>query len=113
MDLGIEGKRAVVCAASKGLGLGCARALAEAGVNLVMNARGADALEEAADDLRYNVGVEVDTVVADVTTPDGQAALIDAAGDADILVTNAGGPPRAFGLTGSGTISSPHWTRIC
>lgn len=93
MDLGIKGKRAVVCASSKGLGLGCARALAGEGVHLVMNARGAEALEQAADAIRSEFGVEVATVAADVTTAEGQAALIEAAGDADILVTNAGGPP--------------------
>ncbi len=93
MDLGIAGKRALVCASSKGLGLGCAEALAEAGVELVMNARGADALEASADAIRQAHGVAVTTVAADVTTEDGQAAVIEAAGAADILVTNAGGPP--------------------
>lgn len=93
MDLGIAGKRAVVCASSKGLGLGCAEALAAAGVHLVMNARGSDALEAAAEAIRSAHGVEVTTVAADVTTPEGQAALIDAAGAVDILVNNAGGPP--------------------
>ncbi|APX11739.1 SDR family oxidoreductase [Tateyamaria omphalii] len=93
MDLGIAGKRAVVCASSKGLGLGCAEALAQAGVHLVMNARGAEALEASAEAIRTAYGVEVQTVAADVTTEAGQAALIAAAGDADILVNNAGGPP--------------------
>lgn len=93
MDLGIKGKRAVVCASSKGLGRGCAEALAAAGVDLVMNARGAEALEAAAEAIRAEYGVNVVTVAADVTTPEGQAALLDAAGDVDILVTNAGGPP--------------------
>jgi 3-oxoacyl-[acyl-carrier protein] reductase len=93
MDLGIRGKRALVCASSKGLGLGCARALAEAGVDLVMNARGAEALEAAADAIRTDFGVTVRTVATDVTTEAGQAELLAAAGDVDILVTNAGGPP--------------------
>ncbi|MEL6467191.1 MAG: SDR family oxidoreductase [Pseudomonadota bacterium] len=93
MDLGIAGRRAVVCASSKGLGLGCAEALAEAGVHLVMNARGADALEASAAAIRASHRVEVITVAADVTTAEGQGALIEAAGDADILVNNAGGPP--------------------
>ena len=93
MDLGLKGKRALVCASSKGLGLGCARSLAEAGVDLVMNARGADALEAAAADIRSDFGVDVTTVACDVTTDGGQAKLLDAAGDVDILVTNAGGPP--------------------
>lgn len=93
MDLGIKGKRALVCASSKGLGLGCAEALAEAGVDLVMNARGAEALEAAAADIRSRFGVEVATVAADVTTLEGQAAVLKEAEGVDILVTNAGGPP--------------------
>ncbi|TKZ21705.1 SDR family oxidoreductase [Shimia litoralis] len=93
MDLGIRGKRALVCASSKGLGLGCAEALAEAGVDLIMNARGAEALDASADDIRSRFGVDVVTVAADVTTADGQTAVLEAARDVDILVTNAGGPP--------------------
>ena len=93
MDLGIKGKRALVCASSKGLGRGSAEALAEAGVSLVMNARGAEALEAAAVDLRARFGVEITTVAADVTTEAGRADVLEAAGDVDILVTNAGGPP--------------------
>ncbi len=93
MDLGIRGKRALVCASSKGLGRGCAEALAEAGVDLVMNARGAEALESAAEAIRTAYGVQVTTVAVDVTTEAGQAAVLDAAGAVDILVTNAGGPP--------------------
>ncbi len=93
MDLGIKGKRALVCASSKGLGLGCARSLAEAGVDLVMNARGAEALEASAAEIRDTFGVEVTTVACDVTTPEGQAEVLAAAKDVDILVTNAGGPP--------------------
>ncbi|WP_417247933.1 SDR family oxidoreductase [Celeribacter sp.] len=93
MDLGIAGKRALVCASSKGLGRGCAEALAAAGVNLVMNARGAEALEAAAAEIRASYGVQVETVAADVTTDEGRAALLDVAGQVDILVTNAGGPP--------------------
>jgi 3-oxoacyl-[acyl-carrier protein] reductase len=93
MDLGIAGKRALVCASSKGLGLGCAEALAEAGVHLVMNARGSEALEASAQTIRGTHGVEVVTVAADVATPEGQAAVIAAARGVDILVNNAGGPP--------------------
>lgn len=92
MDLGIKGKRALVCAASKGLGRGCAMALAEAGVDLVINARGAEALEATAAELRA-FGVNVVAVAADITTDEGRAAVLAAAGDVDILVTNAGGPP--------------------
>jgi 3-oxoacyl-[acyl-carrier protein] reductase len=93
MDLGIRGKKALVCAASKGLGLGCATALAEAGVDLVMNARGAEALEAAAADLRARFGVSITTVAADITSEAGRAEVLAAAGPVDILVTNAGGPP--------------------
>ncbi|MCV2890596.1 SDR family oxidoreductase [Ruegeria aquimaris] len=93
MDLGIAGKRALVCASSKGLGLGCAQALAAAGVDLVMNARGAEALEAAAEAVRAAHGVKVTTVACDVTTQAGQAQVIEAAQGVDILVTNAGGPP--------------------
>ena len=93
MDLGIKGKRAVVCASSKGLGLGCARALAEGGVDLVMNARGAEALEAAAAAIRADFGVSATAVAADITSDEGRAAVLNAAGDADILVNNAGGPP--------------------
>ncbi len=93
MDLGLKGKRALVCASSKGLGLGCARSLADAGVALVMNARSADALEAAAADIRTEFDVPVTTVACDVTTEEGQQTLLAAAGDLDILVTNAGGPP--------------------
>jgi len=93
MDLGIAGRRALVCASSKGLGRGCAEALAEAGVDLVMNARGAEALEATAEAIRAAHGVNVTTVAADITTEDGRAEVLSAAGDVDILVTNAGGPP--------------------
>ena len=93
LDLGISGKKAIVCASSKGLGLGCAEALAQAGVELVMNARGAEALEASAAAIRDTYGVAVTTVAADVTTEEGRAALLAAAGEVDILVTNAGGPP--------------------
>lgn len=93
MDLGIRGRRALVCASSRGLGLGCARALAGAGVDLVMNARGAEALESAAAAIRQEFGVAVVTVAADITTDAGRAAVLGAADEVDILVTNAGGPP--------------------
>ncbi len=93
MDLGIKGKKALVCASSKGLGLGCAESLAAAGVDLVMNARGADALEASAERLRATYGVDIVTVAADVATQEGQAAVIAAAQGVDILVNNAGGPP--------------------
>jgi len=93
MDLGIKGRRALVCASSKGLGRGCAEALAAEGVDLVLNARGSEALEDTADELRRLYGVQVTAVAADVTSEAGQQAVLGAAGDVDILVTNAGGPP--------------------
>jgi 3-oxoacyl-[acyl-carrier protein] reductase len=93
MDLGIRGKTAIVCASSKGLGRGCAEALAAEGVSLVLNARGAEALEATAAEIRARHGVEVTTVPGDVTTEEVRARLIEAAGAPDILVTNAGGPP--------------------
>ena len=92
MDLGIRGKRALVCASSKGLGRGCAEALAAAGVDLVMNARGAEALAAAAAAIRAAHQVNVVTVAGDITTDAGRAAVL-AQGPFDILVTNAGGPP--------------------
>jgi 3-oxoacyl-[acyl-carrier protein] reductase len=92
MDLGITGKRALVCASSKGLGRGCAEALAEAGVDLVMNARGVEALDAAAAEIRARHQVNVVTVAGDITTEAGRAAVL-AHGPFDILVTNAGGPP--------------------
>mgnify|MGYP005985441509 CR=1 FL=1 len=93
MDLGIKGKRALVCASSKGLGRGCAESLAAAGVSLVLNGRNVDTLNETAQHIRDTYGVQVDAVAADVATEDGRAALLAAAGDVDILVNNAGGPP--------------------
>ncbi len=93
MDLGIKGKSALVCASSRGLGLGCARALAEAGVNLVMNARGEERLEASAAAVRDEFDVSVTTAVADITSEAGREKVLDASGHIDILVTNAGGPP--------------------
>ncbi len=94
MDLGIAGKWALVCGASKGLGRGCAEALAGEGVHVLMVARGAEALAAAADEIAAaHPGVEVLTVAADVTTPEGRAAVFAVRQDFDILVTNAGGPP--------------------
>lgn len=92
MDLGIRGKKAIVCAASKGLGKGCAEALAREGVDLTICARGADALNATAKELQA-LGVKVTAVACDVTTPEGRAALLAACPAPDILVNNAGGPP--------------------
>jgi 3-oxoacyl-[acyl-carrier protein] reductase len=94
MDLGIQGKWALVCAASKGLGKGCAQALVGEGVNVVITARGAEALEATAAELRaLNPAVQVIAVAGDITTPAGRAAALAACPQVDILVNNAGGPP--------------------
>jgi 3-oxoacyl-[acyl-carrier protein] reductase len=93
MDLGIAGKSAIVCAASKGLGKGCAVNLAREGVNLIIVARGKDVLEAAAAEIRAATGVKVVAIAADITTPEGRAAALAACPAPDILVNNAGGPP--------------------
>ena len=93
MDLGIKGKRALVTGASKGLGRGCAEALAAAGVDLVINARGGAVLAATAATIRALHGVTVTVIAADITDAAGRAAVLTAAGPIDILVTNAGGPP--------------------
>ena len=94
MDLGIKGKWALVCGASKGLGLGCAQALAAEGVHVVMVARGAEALNQSLADLQKEApGVKLLPVAADITTEAGRAALLAVPGgpgkDFDIVVTNA------------------------
>jgi 3-oxoacyl-[acyl-carrier protein] reductase len=93
MDLGIHGKTALVCASSKGLGRGCALALAREGANLVITARGKDALEASAEEIRKATGAKVTAVAGDITTPEGRAAALAACPGPDILVNNAGGPP--------------------
>jgi len=93
MELGIEGKWALVCAASKGLGKGCAMSLAKEGVNVVITARGADALEATARELRALGRGEIRAVAGDITTEAGRAAALAACPQVDILVNNAGGPP--------------------
>lgn len=97
MNLGITGKWALVCGASKGLGFGCAQALAREGVHTVIVARGADALQEAAqrlrDDPELPQGTQVEAVAADITTAEGRAKVFALRKDFDIVVTNAGGPP--------------------
>ena len=97
MDLGIAGRWALVCGASKGLGFGCAQALVREGVHVVLVARGAEALEAAAAKLIADPGRPVDTVVqyvaADITTAEGRAKAFEKHREFDIVVTNAGGPP--------------------
>ncbi|HEY8608935.1 MAG TPA: SDR family oxidoreductase [Noviherbaspirillum sp.] len=93
MDFGIAGKNALVCGASKGLGRGCADALAAEGVNVTLVARGAEALETAAEEIRQKTGVKVTAVACDITTADGRAQALAACPQPDILINNAGGPP--------------------
>ncbi|PHQ57307.1 MAG: hypothetical protein COA29_03490 [Porticoccus sp.] len=93
MELGIAGKTALVCAASKGLGKGCAMALAAEGAKLVIMARQADTLAATAEEIRVATGAEVTTVVGDITTEAGRDAVLAACPAPDILVNNAGGPP--------------------
>ncbi|MGH7051500.1 MAG: SDR family NAD(P)-dependent oxidoreductase, partial [Acetobacteraceae bacterium] len=93
MDLGLGGKRAIVCAASKGLGRASAMALAREGVKLVINARGAAELEKTAAEIRAACGAEVTAVAGDITTEAGRKAVLALCPEPDILVNNAGGPP--------------------
>jgi 3-oxoacyl-[acyl-carrier protein] reductase len=93
MDLGIRGRTAIVCASSQGLGKACARALAEAGVSLVINGRNHALLEQTAEEIRQATGVQVQAVAADVSSAEGQAALLAACPTPDILINNNGGPP--------------------
>ena len=96
MDMGIHGRTALVCAASKGLGKGCAMALAQEGVNVVITARGNDALQATADEIRKAAsaaGAQVTAISGDITTPEGRREALAAAPHYDILVNNAGGPP--------------------
>lgn len=93
MDLGIQGKRALVCAASKGLGRACAFSLAGEGVSVTIVARSRDALEETAAEIRAASGTEVIAVAADITTEEGRDMALRACPEPDILINNAGGPP--------------------
>jgi 3-oxoacyl-[acyl-carrier protein] reductase len=93
MDLGIRGRSAIVCASSQGLGRGCAQALAEAGVTVVINGRNKALLEETAEEIRKSSGVTVTPVLADISTAEGQAALLAACPAPDILINNNAGPP--------------------
>ena len=93
MDMGIRGRTALVCAASKGLGRACAFSLAREGVKLVITARSRDALEATASQIRKECGVEVTAVPGDITTDEGRKAALAACPSPDILVNNAGGPP--------------------
>ena len=94
MDLGIKGKKAIVCASSEGLGRGCARALAEAGCTVIINGRTPENVEATAAEIENDFGTTAIPVAADVSTPEGQKAILDACPAPDILVNNNGGPPR-------------------
>jgi len=93
MDLGIRGKSALVCGASKGLGRACAMSLAREGCDVSIVARDREQLEEAATEIRLATGARVTAIAADITTDDGRAAALAGVTAPDILVTNAGGPP--------------------
>jgi 3-oxoacyl-[acyl-carrier protein] reductase len=93
MDLGIAGRKAIVCASSRGLGRACAKALAEAGCEVVINGREPDRLAATASELRQATGATIVAVTADVATADGQKALFEACPEPDILINNNAGPP--------------------
>ena len=93
MDLGIKGRKAIVCASSRGLGKGCAMALAQAGVSLVLNGRDKAVPEATAKEISKATGVSVTPVVADISTAQGQEAVLAACPEPDILINNNGGPP--------------------
>ncbi|TNE77663.1 MAG: SDR family oxidoreductase [Gammaproteobacteria bacterium] len=93
MELGIAGKKALVCAASKGLGKGCAQALAAEGAQVTILARQEEGLKQTVAEIQAHTGVSVQMVVADITTEEGREAALGACPAPDILVNNAGGPP--------------------
>src|SRR5436309_2299022 len=93
MDLGIAGRKAIVCASSRGLGRACAHALAEAGCEVVINGRDAKTLDATAAALQQATRAKIIPVQADVATAEGQAALFAACPEPDILVNNNAGPP--------------------
>lgn len=93
MDLGLTGKKAIVCASSKGLGKACALQLAREGVELVINARTAETLEVTAAEIQAETGIAVRPIAADIATQEGRAAVLEACPEPDILINNAGGPP--------------------
>lgn len=93
MDLGIKGRKAIICASSKGLGKACAMTLAGDGVHVFINGRNQEVLEQTAQEIRDKTGSEVTAIACDVTTPEGRAMLLAACPEPDILVNNAGGPP--------------------
>ena len=114
MDLGIKGKNAIVCAASKGLGKGCAMALAKEGVNITITARTAETLEQTAAELRKLGGGTITAVAGDITTLEGRAKVLAACPNPDILINNAGGPPAGRAPAGTArahSITVASWWR--
>ncbi len=93
MELGLKGKKAIVCASSRGLGRGCALALAKEGVSLVVNGVDPDRIKRTADDIAQQTGASVTPIAADLDEPEGRAAILEACPDPDILINNNGGPP--------------------
>ena len=93
MDLGIAGRKAIVCASSRGIGRGCAFRLAEAGCEVIVNGRNEETTRATAGEIAAATGAKVTPVIADVSTADGQTKLLDACRDPDILVNNNAGPP--------------------
>ena len=94
LDFGISGRKALICASSRGLGYGCAEALAKCGARLVLNARDEEKLRIASESLRRKTGAEIEYIAADITTEEGRSAVLEKSGCLDILVNNAGGPPK-------------------
>ena len=113
MKLGLEGRHALVCASSRGLGRACAESLAAEGVGLTLLARGRDALEDTAEHIRRTHGVTVHAVVADITTPEGRAAALAAHPAPDILVNNAAAPSPGIFATGTAPPGWPPSTPTC
>lgn len=113
MDLGIRGKSALVCASSRGLGLGCAEALAEAGVNLTMNARGSEQLEASAAAVREKYGIAVNAVAADIASEDGRKKCWKGAARSTFSSATLAGRRRERGQTGTAEISSRLWNPTC
>jgi len=94
MDLGISGRTALVCASSRGIGRACAEELGEAGCRVIVNGRNGEKLAETAEAVKARGAAEVIPVLADVSSPEGQKRLLEAAGEVDILINNNAGPPR-------------------
>ncbi len=115
MDLGIAGRKALVCGASKGLGRGCAAALAREGVHVTLVARTAEALAQTVAELQEEIGdkARLTSVAADISTPEGRALALAACPEPDILVNNAGGPPLVISATGPATTGSLPSTPTC